>query len=73
MTTITLTRENFWKKMSLIYQKVNSVWKIRINLSQEEDNWDEYTQKNHKAWLKSKKDLKKGDVMSFDELKSKYS
>lgn len=37
------------------------------------DDWNEYTPKNHKAWLKAREDLEKWNVVSFEELKRKYS
>ena len=71
MATITLTKENFWQKMSLIYKNVNLIWKLKIKLD-ESDDWDEFTLKNKKAWLKSKEDLNNWNTISFESLKTKY-
>lgn len=71
MTTITITKDNFWQKMSLIYKKVNVIWKVKIKLD-DWNNWDEFTSKNQKAWLKSKKDLDNWNTLSLENLKAKY-
>lgn len=71
MATITITKENFWQKISLIYKKVYSAWKIKINID-ERENWDEFSIKNKKAWLESKKDLDNWNTLSLEKLKAKY-
>lgn len=71
MNTITITKENFWQKMSLIYKKVNTNWKLRIKL-EKEDNWNNFSTKNKKAYMQSRKDLEAWNALSLDELKSKY-
>lgn len=36
MTTITINKENFWQKMSLIYKKINLFWEIKITLDKKD-------------------------------------
>lgn len=69
MTTITITKENFWQKMSLIYKKVNLAGKVRIKF---DDTSTIYTAKNHTAYLKSKEQLQKWEAFSLSDLKAKY-
>lgn len=67
MTKITLTKENFGKKMSFIYEKMILKWKIRINL--EENNkellWTEYEEK---AYNEAKKNFLKWDIIDWKDM-----
>lgn len=70
---------SLWKKSSekkvkylvLVHWKpafeVNPVFSNTID-----DDWTEYTEKNHKAWLEAKKDLEAWDVYDIEDLKLKY-
>lgn len=71
-TTITITKENFWQKVSLLYKRLNSSWKIKIRIDTQDDKWDNYTSKNNSAYLEAKKQLKKWETISFEDLKAKY-
>ena len=65
MATITITKENFWQKMSMIYKKVNTNWKVKIQF-ETNDDWDEFTEKNKKAYLQAKKDLEQWNTTKID-------
>jgi hypothetical protein len=70
MQTMTITKENFWQKIWLIYKKVNSTGKVRITF--ESNNSEEYTPENHNAYLQAKKELKKWEALDISDLKAKY-
>ena len=37
MATITITKDNFWQKMSLIYKKINTFWELKIKFEEKKD------------------------------------
>lgn len=71
-TTITITKDNFWQKIWIIYKELLHNHSIKIKLEKPEKKllWTEYEENSYK---KAKKDLENGDVVDFSDLLTKYN
>lgn len=87
MTTELISLNEYRKNISTLWKKAQEknikyiilshsrpIFEVNpINSNEVKDDWDiQYTEKNHKAWLKAKDELKKWETLSIDDLKSKY-
>ncbi len=86
MTTQLISINEFRRDISSLWKKaqaenikytVLSHWKAVFEVTPVinnviDDDWTEYTTKNHKAYLKAKKELEKWKTISLETLKSKY-
>lgn len=70
MTNITLTKENFWKKIWIIYQELlnNSSIKIKLEKPEKKLIWTEYEEKSYNE---AKKDLENWNTTRIDFSKIK--
>ena len=72
MATITVENvpDSFLKK----YNKTSFYYnEVSINVKEDNDSWDtEYTEENHKAWLKWREELERGKTttIDFDKVKT---
>ncbi|PID83743.1 hypothetical protein CSB09_04540 [Candidatus Gracilibacteria bacterium] len=87
MTTEMITFSEYRKNLSTLWKKAakeNIKYLVMVHgkpsfevqpvssNTLEDDDWTQYTPENHKAWLEARKDLKKGDVYTLEDLKTKY-
>lgn len=87
MTTELISLNEYRKNISVLWKRAReqNIKYVVLSYSQPifevnpvidnkiEDDWDvQYTPKNHKAWLKARKELERWETVSFEELKSKY-
>lgn len=69
MATITLTKENFWKKVSFLYGKIISTGKVRITLDEIKDKKElVWTQYEEDSLEKGMRDFKKGNTVDWKEM-----
>ena len=72
MATITLTKENFWRKMWIIYKELlnNSTIKIKLEKPEKKLIWTEYEEKTYNE---AKKDLENWNYIDLSDLLVKYN
>jgi len=72
MATITLNKDNFWQKMSLIYKELLNYNSIKLKIEKPEKKllWTDYEEKSYLKW---KKDFENWDVIDLSDLLEKYN
>ena len=72
MTTMEITKENFWTQIAFIYENLIKKWKLELSIDLDNKKSLVWANEEQNSFDKAMEDLKKWDVFTLEQLKSKY-